>query len=327
MKVLGMGNALLDIVIHLASDKYLDELNLPKASMQLIDSDRLEQIQNHLEDLKSELASGGSAANTVHGLASLGIKTGFIGSIGKDEFGEFFEKDMKEKGISPSFRYSDSPTGRAMALVSPDSERTFGTFLGAAMELSPDHIDASMFDSFDLLHIEGYLVQNHELIEKAVRLARENGLEVSIDLASYNIVEENRDFLAEILKKHVTIVFANEEEAKSMTGKEPREALDELQKICDIAVVKVGKDGSWIKTSDELSHVEAVKTVPVDTSGAGDLYAAGFLYGLSKKLSISQCGQIGSILAGKVIEFSGPKLPLEVWGDIIAATKRVEALS
>ena len=324
MKVLGMGNALVDIIIRLPNDQLLQELELPKASMQLIDSQRLEKIQNRLSDLKAELSSGGSAANTVHGLAALGVETGFLGSIGKDEYGEFFQKDMEEKGIKPVFNYSDSPSGRAMALVSPDSERTFGTFLGAALEMSPDHITAELFEGFDLLHIEGYLVQNHALIEKAVRMAREAGLEVSIDLASYNVVEENRSFLEQILTNYVTIVFANEEEAKAMTGMEPEPALRELNRMCGKAIVKIGKNGSWIMTSSDPIHVEAVSTNPVDTSGAGDIYAAGFIFGLSRGLSDYQCGQAGSILAGKVIEFYGPKIPLPVWGDILAHIKRIE---
>lgn len=324
MKVLGMGNALVDIIMRLPDDKLLEELELPKASMQLIDAERLEKIQSRLADLETELSSGGSAANTIHGLAALGVKTGFIGSIGKDEYGNFFQKDMEEKGIEPVFYYSDSPSGRAMALVSPDSERTFGTFLGAALELNSDHITTELFEGFDLLHIEGYLVQNHALIEKAVRMAREAGLEVSIDLASYNVVEENQDFLEQILSNYVTIVFANEEEARAMTGMEPKSALKELSRMCGKAIVKIGKDGSWIKTGKEAIHVEAVSTNPVDTSGAGDIYAAGFIYGLTRGLSDYQCGQAGSILAGKVIEFIGPKIPLAVWGDVLALIKRIE---
>ena len=144
MKILGMGNALVDIVIHLPDDNLLLELNLPKASMQLIDAGRLEIIQGRLKGLKQDLASGGSAANTVHGLRALGVETGFIGSIGKDEYGDFFQRDIEGKGIRVIFNISASPSGRAMALVSPDSERTFGTFLGAALELGPVHIDESV---------------------------------------------------------------------------------------------------------------------------------------------------------------------------------------
>lgn len=324
MKVLGMGNALVDIIMSLPNDQILIDLELPKASMQLIDDERLIKIQDYLSGLKAELSSGGSAANTIHGLAALGIQTGFIGSIGKDNYGEFFKQDMESKGINPVFNYSDSPSGRAMALVSPDSERTFGTFLGAAMELKPEHITADLFEGYDLLHIEGYLVQNHELIYKAVRLASEAGLEVSIDLASYNVVEDHQPFLAEILAKYVSLVFANEEEAKAMTGLGPESALVVLHRMCGKAVVKIGKDGSWILTDNEPVHVEAVSTNPVDTSGAGDLYAAGFIYGLSRGLSDYQCGQAGSILAGKVIEFFGPKIPLPVWGDVLANIKRIE---
>lgn len=326
MKILGMGNALVDIIIHLPDDNILWELDLPKGSMQLIDNERLVLMQARLSGFRQELASGGSAANTVHGLCALGVDTGFLGSIGRDEYGNFFSRDMQERGISPKFNLSDSPSGRAMALVSPDSERTFGTFLGAALELGPEHINETLFEGYDMLHIEGYLVQNHKLIEKAVRIARQEGLEVSIDLASYNIVEENREFLEGILSHYVSMVFANEEEARAMTGKEPQAALDQLFRMCGKAIVKIGREGSWIRTRDNRVHIEAVATSPVDTSGAGDLYAAGFIYGMTKGLNEIKCGQIGSILAGKVIEFTGPKIPLQVWGDLLASVKRVERM-
>jgi len=324
MNVLGMGNALVDIIIRLPDDDLLEELGLPKASMQLIDIQGLNLIKSRLAGFKTELSSGGSAANTAHGLAALGVNTGFIGSVGEDEYGNFFKADMEEKGIKPRFNYGSLPTGRAMALVSPDSERTFGTFLGAAAELSPWHIVPGLFTDYDLLHIEGYLVQNHLLIEKAVTMARASGMEVSLDLASYNVVEENRNFLRKILKENVTIVFANEDEARAMTGREPYEAVKVLQEMCGKAVVKVGKKGSWVFTGSKPVHVEAVPSYPVDTSGAGDLFAAGFIYGLSKGMPDYKCGMAGSILAGKVIEFTGPKIPLQEWEEVLARLKRIE---
>jgi len=325
MKILGMGNALVDIVIHLPDDNILVELELPKASMQLIDMDRLYKIQRRLSGLKQELASGGSAANTIHGLSALGVETGFIGSVGKDEYGDFFHSDIEGKGISGVFSFSGSPSGRAMALVSPDSERTFGTFLGAALELGSDHINESLFDGYDLLHIEGYLVQNHDLIEKALRVASEKGLEVSIDLASYNVVEENRDFLERVLTDYVTIVFANEEESIAMTGHDdPDLALESLYRMCSRAVVKLGGEGSIIMTPGGKVKVEAVSAVPVDTSGAGDLYASGFLYGMSKGLDYSKCGHIGSLLASNVIRYSGPKLPHGAWDELLLEVARIE---
>ena len=324
MKVLGIGNALVDVIIPIKNDDLLEKLKFPKGSMQLIFDDRLPEVEKAVVGLELELASGGSAANTTHGLAALGLETGFIGSVSKDEYGNFLEKDLIEKGIKPQLRYSETPTGRAHAFVSADSERTFGTYLGAAMEMAQEHLSAEMFAGYDWLYIEGYLVQNHSLIEKAVQLARENGMKVALDLASYNIVEENLAFLEDLIKNYVDLVFANEEESKAMTSKEPEEALLILSGWCERAVVKIGKKGSLLLVDGEVQLVESIKARAKDTSGAGDLYASGFMYGLSKGLSLMKCGQIGALTSGRVVEYMGPKLPLEAWPDIMARIKQIE---
>ncbi len=188
--------------------------------------------------------------------------------------------------------------------------------MGAAVELSPDDILADHFSGYDYFHIEGYLVQNHALIEKAVKFAKEKDLKVTLDMASYNVVEENLEFLKILLDKYVDIVFANEEEAKSFTGKEPEDALNEFAKLCEIAVVKIGKNGSLIKKGNEFYQVNSIEANPVDTTGAGDLYAAGFIYGLIKDYSLDKCGKIGSILAGKTIEVIGPKMDDQQWDEV-----------
>lgn len=319
-----MGNALVDIIVPLENDEILTQLGLPRGSMQLIFDDKLAAVQKAISGMKVELASGGSAANTIHGLASLSLETGFVGSVSKDNYGEFFEDDLQKKGIKPLLRYSETATGRAHAFVSPDSERTFGTYLGAALELGPQHLNSAMFEGYDWLYIEGYLVQNHDLIETAVKMARQNGLKVALDLASYNVVEDNRSFLESLLKDYVDLVFANEEESKTMTSKEPEQALKVLSSMCQTAVVKIGKKGSLILVDQEITHIESIPARAVDTSGAGDLYAAGFIYGLSKGLNPVKCARIGALISGIVVEYMGPKLPLEAWPDIIARIKQIE---
>lgn len=326
MKVLGLGNALVDIIIPVSADSILEKLRLPKGSMQLIDDSWLTEITTELAGTELELASGGSASNTIHGLASLGVTTGFVGSVGRDEMGGFFEKDLISKGIQPRLRYSDQMTGRAYAFVSLDSERTFGTYLGAALELAPEHIDSSMFAGYDWLYVEGYLVQNHQLIEKAVAQAKESELMVALDLASYNVVEDHKEFLEKLLRNYVDLVFANEEEARVITGQEPEKALLTLSDWCAEAVIKVGNKGSLVRWNNETIPVEPIVADPKDTSGAGDIYAAGFLFGKSRSLDPYTCGCIGSFLAGKVIEYYGPKLPLEAWGEILPHVKRLEVL-
>jgi sugar/nucleoside kinase (ribokinase family) len=337
-KILGMGNALVDIMIPIESDNILELLALPKGSMQLVDIERSNAVLSALTDYQKSLSAGGSAANTIHGLAMLGAKTGYIGVVGEDELGGSFVRDLIKAGVDPHMIHSTRETGRAVALVTPDSERTFATFLGAAIELSADHLEprnpkseirnpnrneaelggakSSIFSGYSYFHIEGYLVQNHELIRRAVELAQEHGLLVSLDMASYNVVEANKDFLLSIITEYVDIVFANEDEARALTGLEPEEALLELSKIAEIAVVKTGSSGSLIQSGNDQYTIGVIDVNPIDTTGAGDLYASGFLFGLANGKSLQECGELGALLAGNVIEFMGSKMSAERWEKI-----------
>lgn len=315
-KVLGMGNALVDIMTNLEDDRILERFNLPKGSMQLVDHSFSNTVNEGTKHLRKQIASGGSAANSIHGLARLGIETGFIGKVGQDEFGDFFKTDMEKVGIRPLLLSGNSATGKAIALISPDSERTFATFLGAAVELSANDISHEQFEGYDYFHIEGYLVQNHGLIEKAVRLAKKKGLKISLDMASYNVVEENLEFLGMILHEFVDIVFANEEEAKAFTGKEPEKAVMEFSRLCEIAIVKIGKNGSIVSSNGNHNRISPIKANSIDTTGAGDLYAAGFIYGLVNNYSLDKCGSLGSLIAAKTIEVIGPKMSDSTWDTI-----------
>jgi sugar/nucleoside kinase (ribokinase family) len=317
-KIIGIGNALVDVLIRMENDNLLSELKLQKGSMQLVDSAFISEMYKKTQGLKKSQASGGSAANTIHGLASLGISTAFIGTIGKDTYGNFFSSDLAANSIKPYLKNSASETGVACTLISPDSERTFGTYLGAAVEVSPDDVYPELLTGYDIFHIEGYLVFNQPLVEKAVKIAKQAGLLVSLDLASFNVVEANLAFLREITSKYVDIVFANEEEAKAFTGKAPEEALDEISGMCKVAVVKVGKNGSYVKSGTEKVHVNAIPAKVIDTTGAGDLYAAGFLYGFAQGLPLEKCANMGAILAGNVIEVIGAKIAEGVWKEIRA---------
>ena len=315
-KILGMGNALTDILLRIENDEVLAKLNLPKGSMQLVDGGKSKEITTLLSEISPKMATGGSASNTINGITRLGAAAGFVGKIGKDEVGEFFRNDMLNNGVVPHLLYSETPSGQCTVLVSADGERTLCTFLGAACELDAKDLTPEMFVGFDIFHIEGYLVQNHELIRTAVKMAKEAGLQVSVDLASYNVVEENLDFLNEIIRDYIDIVFANEEEARAFTGKEPEQALIHIADHCDIAVVKIGKEGSFIKSGSESVLVKPRLANCIDTTGAGDLYAAGFLYGLANGYSLDICGKIGSLVSGNVVEVLGAKMTDEVWEQI-----------
>ena len=182
--------------------------------------------------------------------------------------------------------------------------------------LQPDDIQKEAFIGYDIFHIEGYLVQNHDLIAKAIRMAKESGCTVSLDLASYNVVNENHLFLKELIRQYVDIVFANEDESFAYTHLNPQESAAKIAEQCDIAVVKVGKRGSYVQQSSQQHHIGAITTNCTDSTGAGDLYAGGFLYALSNGFDLRKCGEIGTIAAGRVVEIIGTKLSEETWEEI-----------
>ena len=322
-KIIAMGNALVDIMTMLEDDKTLDSLILPKGSMQLVDSLTSKNIQELTSHLPKSLASGGSAANTIRSLAMLGISTGYLGKIGDDEMGTFFSEDMKKTGVFTRLIKTTTPTGVAVALLSKNSERTFATILGAAAELTPDDITDLTFAEYDILHVEGYLLFNHELIEKALSTAKQNGLKISLDLASYNVVEANLEFLKYLVEKYVDILFANEEEAKAFTGKEPEAALTMISTICEIAVVKVGSEGSYVKKGNLIHKEGVIKVNPIDSTGAGDYYAAGFLHGLVKNWPLDKCARAGAILSGNVIEVIGATMDEIRWKNILLEIEKL----
>lgn len=315
-KILGIGNALVDILIQINDDIVLEQLDLSRGSMQLVDHERAMRVQEATKSFKRELASGGSAANTIAGIAALGVPSAFIGTISKDEMGKIFEGDLIKGNIKPLLAYSEIQTGTATTLISRDSERTFATHLGAAIELSAKDLTKDLFIGYDFFYIEGYLLQNHELLETAVKIAKECNQMVFLDLASYNVVEENLDFLHKIIKDYVDVVFANEEESKSFSGLEPKEALNYIAELCEIAVVKMGKRGSLIKKEDQVTQIGIINTNCIDSTGAGDQYAAGFMYGMALGKEMKECGRYGSILSGNVIQQYGARIKDDKWIEI-----------
>jgi sugar/nucleoside kinase (ribokinase family) len=322
-KILGMGNALTDILLQIDNEDILSALNLLKGGMQLINEERSTEIGNAVKHFNKKMATGGSASNTINGITKLGLNAGFVGKIGKDDIGLFFTNDSVNNGVEPHLLLSETPSGHCTVLITPDSERTLCTFLGAACELEASDLSSEMFVGYDIFHIEGYLVQNHDLIRTAVKLAKEAGLMVSVDLASYNVVEENLEFLKEIISEFVDIVFANEEESLAFTGKTPKNALNEIAQLCQIAVVKIGKEGSYIQSGNEKVMIKPVLAKAIDTTGAGDLYAAGFLFGLANNYSLEICGKIGSMISGKVVEVIGAKMNDETWELIYAEIREL----
>jgi sugar/nucleoside kinase (ribokinase family) len=318
-RVLGMGNALVDILIRIEDDNFLKNQNLPKGSMQLIDAHTASTLAEATHNLPRVFASGGSAANTICGLAKLGVQTAFIGKTGEDEYGNAFSSDMINHQVHPLLikDKTGKMSGFCTALISPDGERTMATYLGVASELNVNDICGELFNGYDIFHIEGYLLQNHDLIQKAILTAKKQGLEVSLDLASYNIVEENRDFLHEIIENHVDIVFANEEEATAFSQQSIEDSLSYIAKKTKIAVVKVGVKGSFVMHGGQKEIIKPFTANCIDTTGAGDLYASGFLYGYVNGYDLQRCGKTGSYLAAKIVEVTGSKFTCEKWDEIL----------
>lgn len=316
-KIIGMGNALVDVLVRIDDDSLLEKLHLPKGSMQLIQEDTLSEIRKYTSGMKIHRSTGGSAGNTVCALAALGANPGFIGKVGQDETGTFFGDTLRQRGVNALLATCDLPSGIASTFISTDGERTFGTYLGAAVTLRAEDLSRKMFAGYNYLYIEGYLLQDHDLMLRAVQLAKEEGLQVCLDMASYNVVEAERDFFDQLIVKYVDIVFANESEALAYTGKAPHEALEEIASKCSIAVVKTGKEGSLVKKGTEVIQLLSCPVDNVlDTTGAGDFYAAGFMYGLTCGYSLEKCVQISTILATAVIQEVGTTLPAKKWDEI-----------
>lgn len=317
-KIIGMGNALVDVIATLPNNDLLEKLELPIGSMQLIDEVKLKEIQFYFKQMQTHQDTGGSAGNTIRSLAKIGVQTGFIGKIGDDEYGRFYRDSLQRNGIEAKLDVSpNEPSGIASTFISSNGERTFGTYLGAAALLTQDSIKPELFAGYQYLYIEGYLTQSHPMILHAMKLAKEQNMKICMDMSSYNIVAGDLDFFKQLIAEYVDIIFANEQEAYAYTGKGAVEALDELGEKCEIAVVKVGPEGSYIRCGAETVKVPPLSSSKaIDTNGAGDYYAAGFLYGLLQKCSIKQCGEIGSLLSGNVIQVIGTTVPQKQWDQI-----------
>lgn len=311
--LIGIGNALVDALYKVEDDKIIEELGLQKGGMQLIDFDRYTEICKVTKDLPSEFRTGGSAGNATLCFAKLGKNAAFVGKLGRDDKSELFSTERLQQGIKPIEIFDDLPTGVAMTFITPDGQRTFGTFLGAAARMTAEELRPEWFEGYKYLFIEGYLVQNHALIETAVNMAHAAGAKVCLDLASYNIILEDHDFFRHLLTK-TDIVFANEEESHAMTGLEPEAALEALAATCEIAVVKIGARGAMAKRGDETAVVPAVKVAEViDTTAAGDFFAGGFLAALGDGASLTEALTLGARCSSEVIQVIGTKLDESAW--------------
>lgn len=317
-KILGIGNALTDVLATLDNDDILHQLGLPKGGMTHIDGATYQRIRDLFSTIPTTVSVGGSVANSCRAMAHLGMNVGFLGKVGNDSYGHLYAKSLTDVGAENCMVVSrELPSGVCCAFISADGERTFADFMGASLDLNVHDVSSATLQDYQYLFLEGYLVQDHEFILNAARMARDEGLKVMMDVASYNIIMADREFSYMLVRDYVDIVFANEDEARALTGKEPEEALQELAQMCEVAVVKVGAHGSLVKRGEEQVHVDAVQVDQVlDTTGAGDYFSAGFLCGLLGGMPLKRCAEIGSVVSAEEIQVIGTQLTEDKWKEI-----------
>lgn len=325
MKILGLGNALVDVLSKLDSDETLVKIGIQKGAMDMISREQMYVIRKYQANTETTQAPGGANCNTMRAIALLGGQSGFIGKVGDDNLGEFYEEALLKAGVDSYLIKTEGPSGACTVFISPDGERTMGTFLGPAPTISPDEITEDVLRNYDCIHIEGYLIVNEELVRETMKKAKRLGLKVALDLANYNIVNAYKGLLEEVIPQYVDILFANAGEAEAFTGLPAQEAVKALEKQVHVALVTLGKDGSLIGSEGKFYHVDAEGGKPVDTTGAGDNFAAGFLYGQSVGASLVQSAQIGSMLSGYVIDVVGPQVPADKWEQIKLKVKTILA--
>jgi sugar/nucleoside kinase (ribokinase family) len=316
MEVVGMGNALMDVLLQLPSDEVLERIGLPKGVMEIVSEAQMVALRKEQSWLSQVEKPGGAACNTVRALSRLGVKTGFIGKIGTDASGRYYEEAVRNAGVTPFFMRTKGISGSCTVLISPDGERTMATFLGPAAAIQAEELSAALFPAEGYLYIEGYLTANAPLMRTAMTMAHRKGAKVALDLANFHVVNTYKSFLEETVPQEVDILFCNETEASAFTGMEAEAAAKYLGGVVQIAVVTVGKDGAWIASGGETVHVDACSCRPIDTTGAGDHFAAGFLYGQTVKATLEQSGRLGALLAGYAVSVIGTEIPEAHWGKI-----------
>jgi len=314
--VVGIGNAIVDVISH-AEDSFLEQNNLPKGSMTLIDDDQARRLYQAMGP--GVEMSGGSAANTIAGIASFGGDAAFIGKVRDDQLGEVFSHDIRSMGVTFDTSPADegASTARCLILVTPDAQRTMNTFLGACIDLGPDDVDPSLIASAKVTYLEGYLWDPpwaKDAFRKAVEIAHDAGRKVALTLSDSFCVDRYRAEFRDLVSGGVDIVFANEAELLSLYEVDDfDEGLQAIRGHCEVAALTRSEKGSVIISGDEVHVIDpAPVTRVVDTTGAGDLYAAGFLHGYTNGKDLATCGHIASLSASEIIGHFGarPDVPL-----------------
>ncbi|NOX32873.1 MAG: adenosine kinase [Deltaproteobacteria bacterium] len=307
-RITGIGSALVDILIS-ESDQFLTGLGKEKGGMTLVEEKDIKQILSKT-DKTPVVVPGGAACNTIIGVGNLGGDARFIGKRGNDAYGRSFEDQLVKCNVEPVVSISGSSTGTVLSVITPDAQRSMFTYLGASTELAPVSITPDMFKDTAISMIEGYLLFNKDLMMASLKAARDAGSLVALDLASFEVVNASKDILEDIINDFVDILIANEDEAKAYTGYDDEEkAIKRLSQGVTYAVLKIGERGSYVSHNNNIIRIKAQSgNAPVDTTGAGDLWAAGFLFGIAHGFSIEKSGRIASACGYEVCQVMGAQL-------------------
>lgn len=315
MAVYGIGNPLIDLLCFV-TDKDIENLSLFKGTMNLIDEDKRKEIVEYLNKKEIRYSCGGSCPNTMVTLKSLGIETTLAGGIGFDDLGKMYKSRLKELGVNDELVENNAATGTSIILVTEDRERTMCTFLGANRNFNKDDVNLESAKKADIFYFTGYMWDTDSqqgAIRKVLDIKKKSNFIVAFDIADPFAVGRYRQTFFDIIKEYVDIVFANSEEARYLIDNyDAYECSKSIGKLCKTAVVKNGKKGSYISHDGKIYEIPVYGTNrPVDTTGAGDTYAAGFLYGVQKGYSVEDSGKIASILAGEIINQIGAQFSVE----------------
>lgn len=326
--VLGVGSPIVDVLARVSDAWLRDTIPGEKGGMELVDAQTMAAI---LSKLDGELvrAPGGSAGNTTFALARLGTGAAFLGKIGDDADGAYYREIFEQLGgCGDRFKVSrEAPTARCLSLVTPDSERTMRTDLGAAASFLPQEVTEADFHGCTHVHVEGYLLFNPDLLLAVLTAAKNAGCTVSLDLASFEVVRASATTLPGLLRDYVDMVFANEDEAEAFSGSaSPEDGLRALSRLCPVTAVKLGKDGALLHRNGQDIHVAArAAEAVVDTTGAGDYWAAGFLHGMLQNLPLGTCGELGSLLGAEAVQQMGAFIEDARWEHILQNVRAISA--
>jgi len=311
-QIVGIGNSIVDVLAH-CEDAFLSDNGVDKGIMQLIDTERASELYAKMGPAME--ISGGSAANTIAGLAAMGASTAYVGKVKADQLGDIFAHDIQAQGAvyevprAPS--NATDETGRCMVLVTPDAERSMNTYLGVSEHLGPDDIDVDMMANADWIYLEGYRFDgpdSHAAFAKAIKACKDAGGKVSVTLSDPFCVERHRDAFRTMIRDHVDLLFCNEHEMQAMYQETSLEAcLKMASEECEIVACTIGARGALIIRGAETFHAAAVATDVVDVTGAGDIFAAGFMHGLVNGKDMLTCGRMGCVAAGEIISHIGAR--------------------